>query len=62
MIALFLGASIGEMNLGSVGYGLLIGWVLWLIALIASIELFNFFSNRRKQLSILLRFLFRKYT
>jgi hypothetical protein len=51
---MFLGVSIDEMNLGSVGYGLLIGWVLWFLMLVASIEIFDYMNNKNKKTSIFL--------
>ncbi len=53
VLAMLLGASIDEMNLGSVGYGLLIGWILWLILLITAIEFFDYLNSKRIKTGIL---------
>ena len=39
VVAVFLGVNISEMNLGRIGWGLVVGWALWSILLPLTIEI-----------------------
>ena len=39
VVTVFLGVNISEMNLGRIGWGLVVGWALWSILLPLTIEI-----------------------
>lgn len=41
MVAIFLGLNIGDMNLNTAGWGLMLGWLIWFTILLAIIELYG---------------------
>jgi hypothetical protein len=38
---MYLGFNISRMRLGSVGWGLMIGWTIWLILAVSSLEVIS---------------------
>ena len=43
VVSLFLGVLISDMNFGTNGWGVMIGWTIWILALPFILELFDFF-------------------
>ena len=48
MVALWLGVFIPRVNLNTAGWGILLGWTLWLIVLPVTIEILGFILKEKK--------------
>jgi hypothetical protein len=48
VIAIFLGVTMSKMRLGRIGWGIMIGWVIWVVVLPAFIEIFKIIFEGRK--------------
>ena len=57
VVSLFLGVLISDMNLGTNGWGVMIGWTIWILALPFILEIFKFLESSDKKSNILITFL-----
>lgn len=47
VVAMFLGTNIEKMNLESRGWGILVGWSVWVLICVVLIEILYFFLQKR---------------
>ena len=41
VVALFLGVNIEDMGLGNVGWGIMVGWTIWIVILPVFLEIID---------------------
>jgi hypothetical protein len=44
----FLGTLIKTVNLGTIGWGIMIGWVVWVVILPLTLEIFQYLFSKQK--------------
>ena len=49
---MYLGVVIKDMRLGDIGWGLMVGWTIWVVVLPVALEVIDFRSSRSKKSKI----------